>query len=123
MVEAAFIVPLLPVPQTGWRLLDHYYLRGQCYACLIRSVDKTIKGLAWRSLGPGNDIVHAGSWVEGTFGENETVAIEIEQTDFSGIPGCIDGSFDDAAFGLPRSFCEGGERVPVILELEVQRHS
>jgi hypothetical protein len=27
MVEAAFIVPLLPVPQTGWRLLDHYYLR------------------------------------------------------------------------------------------------
>jgi hypothetical protein len=33
MVEAAFIVPLLPVPQTGWRLLDHYYLRGQRYAC------------------------------------------------------------------------------------------
>jgi hypothetical protein len=30
MVEAAFIVPLLPVPQTGWRLLDHYYLRGTC---------------------------------------------------------------------------------------------
>ena len=25
MVEAAFVVPLLPVPQTGWRLLDHYY--------------------------------------------------------------------------------------------------
>jgi hypothetical protein len=24
MVEAAFIVPLFPVPQTGWRLLDHY---------------------------------------------------------------------------------------------------
>jgi len=24
MVEAAFIVPLLPVPQTGWRLLYHY---------------------------------------------------------------------------------------------------
>ncbi|MFL5661225.1 MAG: hypothetical protein ACJ8BW_07720 [Ktedonobacteraceae bacterium] len=25
MAEAAFIVPLLPVPQTGWRLLCHYY--------------------------------------------------------------------------------------------------
>ncbi|MFL5695115.1 MAG: hypothetical protein ACJ795_25280 [Ktedonobacteraceae bacterium] len=28
MVESAFIVPLLPVPQTGWRLLDHYYDGG-----------------------------------------------------------------------------------------------
>jgi hypothetical protein len=25
MAEAAFIVPLLPVSQTGWRLLCHYY--------------------------------------------------------------------------------------------------
>ena len=25
MAEAAFIIPLLPVPQTGWRLLCHYY--------------------------------------------------------------------------------------------------
>lgn len=44
------------------------------------------KGLAWGPLGPGNYIVHAGHGVDGTFGENETVAVKIEQPDFSGIP-------------------------------------
>ena len=34
VVEAAFIVPLLPVPRTGWRLLYHYY--GLDIALLVR---------------------------------------------------------------------------------------
>jgi hypothetical protein len=52
----------------------------------------------------------------------EMVAVKIEQFDFSGIPGCIDRPFDDAAF-LPRLLCKRSERIPVILELEVQRYS
>jgi hypothetical protein len=36
MAEAAFIVPLLPVPRTGWRLLCHYYDGDSAARVLMR---------------------------------------------------------------------------------------